>query len=165
MAEPFVAEIRLFPFAFAPKGWALCNGQVLPIQQNNALFALIGTTYGGNGTTNFALPDLQGRAAMHFASGVPQGQSAGEESHTLLATEMPMHTHLVGANNSPSTETNPIGNVWGASTNTSYAPTSDATMSPRALAAQGGSQPHPNLQPYLVCSYCIALTGIFPSRS
>lgn len=166
MAEPFIGEIRMFPFAFAPKGWALCNGQLLPIAANQALFSIVGTTYGGDGRTTFALPDLRGRVPVHTGDDVSLGQAAGEEVHQLLSSEMPAHTHLLQANNSAGTSNTAADNVWAAKTghyNTAGSP--DTTLSPQALQSSGGSQPHPNMQPYLVGSYCIAITGIYPSRN
>lgn len=164
MAEPYIGEVRLFPFAFAPRGWALCNGQLMPISQNQALFSILGTTYGGDGVTKFALPDLRGRVAVHTGSGVTLGQSAGEEGHALTTQEMPAHQHQLSANRTASTLSAAANNVWGPFPNR-YAAASNATMASAALSSVGSGAPHPNLQPYLVASYCIALTGIFPSRN
>jgi microcystin-dependent protein len=164
MAEPFLAEVRLMSFSFAPKGWALCNGQFLPINQNQALFALLGTTYGGDGRTTFALPDLRGRVPVHIGSGIIQGQKAGEEAHTITIQEVPTHNHVMNASSSNGDQNLP--NIL-ASANNVYnnfaAPVT--TLSPASVTATGGSQPHPNMQPYLVISFCIALQGIFPSRN
>jgi microcystin-dependent protein len=179
MAQPFISEIRTFSFNYAPRGWALCNGQILPINQYQALFSLIGTYYGGNGTTNFALPNLQGRLAIGFGQGnglqnYTIGQSAGEASHTLLTPEMPMHTHSAGAFTVPGAPTNvPSSSVILASASTSesgnpgvLAYGTGAINTPIApLGLAGGGQPHENQMPYLVLNYCIALEGIFPSQS
>ncbi len=164
MATPFLSEIRIFSFGFAPKGWALCNGQLLPINQNQALFSLLGTTYGGDGRTNFALPNLQGRMPCHMGNGLTLGESDGEENHTLIIAEMPAHTHTANALAS-GTSANPAGNVWANGGTTAYAQaTGLAPMSPAAIGVTGGSQPHPNLPPYLTLNFCIALQGIFPSQ-
>jgi len=164
MAEPFLSEVRIFSFGYAPQGWALCNGQLLPINQNQALFALLGTTYGGNGQTNFALPDLRGRVPMHVGGGLVLGQKAGEEAHTLTATEMPAHTHQANASANGPTVTPPSGNFWASNTGFSpYGSAADTAMSPQAIGNTGGSQAHENRSPYLTLNFCIALQGIFPS--
>lgn len=167
MAEPFLGEIRLFPFNFAPNGWLLCNGQLLPINQNSALFSLLGTNYGGNGTTTFGLPNLQGSVAVHPTQGENPGQAQGEETHVLTINEVPQHTHqLVAASGAASTPV-AAGNAWAATgTKNAYAPSPSSTvaLSPNALAVTGGGQGHSNMQPYTVGSYCIATRGIFPSR-
>lgn len=164
MAEPFLSEIRIFSFEFAPRGWAQCNGQLLPINQNQALFALLGTTYGGNGQTNFALPELRGRVPMHVGAGLTLGQRAGEEVHTLTLNEMPSHTHQVLASANGPTVTPPTGNFWATNTGfTPYATAADTNLSPQAVGNTGGSQAHENRSPYLTLNYCIALQGIFPS--
>lgn len=165
MAEPFIGEIRCFSFNFAPDGWAPCDGRMLSIVQNQALFSILGTTYGGNGTTTFALPDLRGRAPVHNGNGVLLGQSAGEEVHTLTTNEMPAHVHTVSANSDGATSKMAAGNAWGNNGTNSYAPQPDGVMSPNALAAAGGGQSHPNMQPYNVANYCIALVGIYPTRN
>lgn len=165
MGTPFLAEIRLVGFNFAPKGWALCNGQLLPINQNQALFSLLGTMYGGNGQTNFALPDLRGRTPIHMGAGFTQGESAGEEVHTLIVSEMPAHNHLVSASSGGPNQGSPTGNEW-AALNSGYSTNApDGVMGPSAVSSAGGSQPHTNVQPYLVLNYVIALSGIFPSRN
>ncbi|TCN00819.1 microcystin-dependent protein [Paenibacillus sp. BK033] len=164
MAEPFLGEVRQFPFNFAPKGWAQCNGQLLPIQQNQALFSLLGTTYGGDGRTTFALPNLQGRVPVHPGQTVVLGQTAGEEAHTLTINEMPQHNHQAKGG-SDATGSGLAGKTWGTSSSVSpFAPQPNTIMSPNAIAQAGGSQPHNNMQPYLVVNFCIALQGIYPPR-
>lgn len=168
MAEPYLGEVRFFAFPTVPRNWAACDGQLLSINQNQALFSILGTTYGGDGQTNFALPNLQGRVPVHWgqsqtAGPVTLGESSGEVSHTLLPTEMPQHTHLIMGNDTPTAKT-PAGNVWSGFNNL-YGTEPNTLMAPTALANAGGSQPHSNMQPYLVGSYCIALVGIFPSRN
>ena len=169
MANPFLAEVRMFSFNFPPKGWAFCQGQLLPINQNQALFSLLGTTYGGNGTTNFALPDLRGRTPIHWGTGgggsYVIGQVSGEESHSLLSTEMAQHTHAVTGSTAAPDASTPTGNSWAAGGEQIYAATQNATMHPNALASMGGGLAHPNMQPYLVVNFSIALQGIFPSRN
>jgi microcystin-dependent protein len=167
MAEPFLSEIKVFSFNYAPKGWALCNGQLLPINQNQALFALLGTTYGGNGQTTFGLPDLRGRAPIHSGNGHTLGERAGQESHTLALTELPQHTHAVDASSSPGNNVVPTGNVLASSLNQSYrAPDQSlTTLAPATIGNTGGSQPHLNMQPFLGLTFGIALQGIFPSAN
>ena len=169
--DPFVAEIRIFPFNFAPKGWAWCDGQLLPLSQNTALFSLLGTTYGGNGKSNFALPDLQGRAPMHPGQGPglslhDLGETGGSETVTLLESEIPSHAHVVGVSQEPGEVKTPTGNTVARSTGGSVyiAGNSNVTMNGAALAPAGGDQPHNNLQPYLTTYFCIALQGVFPPR-
>jgi microcystin-dependent protein len=166
MAEPFISEIRIFSFGFAPKGWALCNGQLLPINQNQALFSLLGTTYGGDGRVNFALPNLQGRTPVRMGGGHPLGQAGGEQAHTLTSNEMPTHTHAVNATSIPAT-TNIAANTRLLAQSTSsqlYSAASNLqSMAPNAMTNVGGSQPHLNMQPFLTLTFCIALQGIFPS--
>ena len=175
MADPFVAEIRIFPFNFAPKGWAFCDGQLLPLSQNTALFSLLGTTYGGDGKSTFALPNMQGNAPLHPGQGpglslYDLGQNGGSENVTLLQSEMPAHPHgmlgaptLISADSSVCT-----GNSMGKSSQgNAYAPYNAASitqLSPNALAIAGGSLPHNNMQPYLTLNFCIALQGVFPAR-
>lgn len=167
MSEPFIGEICLFPFQFAPRGWALCNGQLLQINQNQKLFSILGTTYGGNGTTTFALPDLRGRVPVQSGKGVVLGEMAGEENHTLLVNEMPAHTHAIYG----STATASIGvaqnNTWATTPATNIYSTGNELhqMHPQALSSAGKGQPHDNMQPYTVLNYCIAVAGIYPSRS
>jgi microcystin-dependent protein len=171
MADPFLGQIAIFSFSFAPRGWAFCNGQILQIAQNTALFSLLGTTYGGNGQTTFALPNLQGRAAVSQGQGpglspYSLGQVGGESTHTLTVQQMPSHTH--GAKpSSDTTQLSPQGHYWAPNTdgNATYSTTSTATMAPNAVAQSGNSQPHPNMQPHLPLNFCIALGGVFPSRN
>jgi len=165
MAEPFLAEIRIVSFNFAPKGWALCNGQFLPINQNQALFSLLGTTYGGNGQTTFALPDLRGRAPFHMGSGFTQGQAGGEIAHTLTISEMPAHLHFANAATSDGDVPTPAGNMLGAFNNGYGAPAALTPLNPASLSNVGGSQAHNNMSPFLVLNYVIALQGIFPSQN
>ena len=163
MAEPFLAEIRLMSFNFAPKGWAQCNGQLLPINQNQALFSLLGTTFGGDGRVNFALPDLRGRTPIHVGSGHTLGERAGEQSHTVTMAEMPVHTHAVTVTSDNSTTNIPTGNLLASAANL-YGPAAGLTpLDPTTVTSVGGSQPHINMQPYLTLTFCIALQGIFPS--
>jgi microcystin-dependent protein len=167
MATPYIGEIRLFSFVFPPKGWALCDGQLLPINQNQALFSILGTTYGGNGQTNFALPNLQGRMPAHASasSTLVLGEMGGEERHTLIANELPAHTHAAQAVSARGTTPDPAGAVWAGTAAPHYAAGAQTVMSSQAVAAVGGSQSHDNMPPYLVMSFCISLLGIFPSRS
>jgi len=166
MAEPFLSEIRVMSFGFAPKGWALCDGQLLPINQNQALFSLLGTTYGGDGRVNFALPDLRGRVPIHTGNGHTLGERGGEQAHTLSINELPAHTHAASA--SPQSDSTnvaiPAGNFLASPLAQTYgsAASLDA-MSPGTLANTGGSQAHLNMQPFLVLNFSIALQGIFPS--
>jgi microcystin-dependent protein len=166
MGTPYLSEIRLVSFNFPPQGWALCNGQLLPINQNQALFSLLGTTYGGNGTTNFALPNLQGCVPIHMGEGFELGQKGGEENHTLAVDEMPAHTHTpAGTNNAPD-KPSPVNHTWAnAPGNDAYATAANASMNATAVANAGGSQAHPNMQPYLTLTFIIALTGIYPSQN
>lgn len=173
MADPFVAEIRIFPFNFAPKGWAWCNGQLLPISQNTALFSLLGTTYGGDGKSNFALPDFQGNAPLGRGQGgglslYDLGQIGGSATVTLLTSEIPLHVHAIQATVEDATTPNPSGAALASSTSgLAYTPTPTplVALSGFALHATGGDSPHNNMQPYLVLSFCIALQGIYPPRN
>jgi microcystin-dependent protein len=163
MAEPFLSEIRIMSFQFAPKGWALCNGQLLPINQNQALFSLLGTNYGGDGRVNFALPDLRGRTPIHAGSGHTLGERGGEQAHTLTLAELPQHTHVLNATNANGSTDLPVNNVLGAAASLYGAPGTLVTMQPQTVSNVGGSQAHLNMQPFLTVSFCIALQGIFPS--
>lgn len=180
MSEYYLGELRIFPFNFAPKTWAMCNGQLLSIAQNQALFSLLGTTYGGNGVNNFALPDLRTRAAAHVGGGLVLGQPIGTATHTLNITEMPQHTHIMRVDTSvvatsnvaTATSSTVLGNSIGKTSsatpvfnayNTTL--TNPTTLNPSALNPVGGNQPHENRQPYLALTICIALAGIFPSRN
>lgn len=165
MTEPFIGEIQLFPFNFAPRGWAQCNGQLLPINQNQALFALLGTMYGGNGVTNFALPDLRGRVPVGVGGGFVQGQRAGEETHTLNVAEMPAHVHQAIASSAPPSSPNPSGATWANTGGDAYESVANAPMANNAITPAGRSQAHENRSPYLALNFCIALQGIFPSHS
>lgn len=167
MADPFLGQISIQAFEFAPKGWALCNGQLLPINQNQALFSLLGTTYGGDGRTTFALPNLQGRVPVHRGSSFTQGQAGGEAAHTLVTAEMPAHNHTPQGTAATINAGSPVSNTWGQAATPAY---SNVTTGLTAMVAgtigQGGSnQPHNNQPPYLVLNFVIALVGIFPSRN
>lgn len=171
MADPFVAEVRIFPFNFAPKGWAWCDGQLLPLSQNTALFSLLGTTYGGNGQSNFALPDLQGRAPLHPGQGqglspYSLGQTGGAETVSLLESEIPSHNHTLRAVSQYADVTTPSPTValGEAASGAAYADSANSTLDGSALAPAGGDQPHNNLMPYLTFYFCIALQGVFPPR-
>ena len=165
MAEPFLSEIRIMSFVFAPKGWALCNGQLLPINQNQGLFSLLGTTFGGDGRVNFALPDLRGRAPIHVGSGHTLGERGGEQAHTLSIAELPEHTHVLQGTNVAATTDVPANNVvLGQATIDVYRTATNLNAMNAGLVANvGGSQAHLNMQPFLILSFCIALQGIFPS--
>lgn len=164
MAEPFLSEIRVMSFVFAPKGWALCNGQLLPINQNQALFSLLGTTFGGDGRVNFALPDLRGRTPIHVGSGHTLGERGGEQAHTLSISEIPTHTHVLNGTSSAGTALIPSGNLLAKANLPAYTgPTNLVAMAAGSITNVGGSQAHLNMQPFLTLSFCIALQGIFPS--
>lgn len=167
MAEPFLAEVRIMSFVFAPKGWALCNGQLLPINQNQALFSLLGTTFGGDGRVNFALPDLRARTPIHVGSGHTLGERGGEQAHTLSVAELPTHTHTMQATNTPSNTAAVAGTTLLANAAPSefFTNATDnlGAMNPVSVTNIGGSQAHLNMQPFLSLNFCIALQGIFPS--
>lgn len=172
--DPFVAEIRIFPFNFAPKGWAFCDGQLLPISQNTALFSLLGTTYGGDGKSTFGLPNLQGSTPMHPGQGPglslhDLGEASGSESVTLLESEIPAHSHSQKANTTTASKSLPTGNSFakGASMIPYQAPAGAplVTMAGQAITPAGGDQPHNNMQPYLTLNFCIALQGVYPPRT
>ena len=165
MSEPFISEIRIMSFGFAPKGWAFCNGQLLPINQNQALFALLGATYGGDGRVNFALPNLQGRVPIHVGGRHTLGENGGEQAHTLSLNELPSHTHQAQASPSDANTSAPADGALAAADNL-YGSASNLTpLNATTLASTGGGQPHQNMQPFLALNFCIALQGIFPSRS
>lgn len=171
MSEPFLAEIRMVGFNFAPRGWAFCDGQILPINQNQSLYSLLGTTYGGDGRTSFALPDLRGRAPIHVGSvnggqNHVQGQRSGEETHTLSTAEMPAHSHSVFAKSDEGEENNPENQFLGTAQSNHYAPAANlGNMHSGTITNAGGGQAHDNMQPYTTLSFCIALQGLFPSRN
>jgi microcystin-dependent protein len=163
MAEPFLSEIRIMSFEFAPKGWALCNGQLLPINQNQALFSLLGTTFGGDGRVNFALPDLRGRTPIHVGSGHTLGERGGEQAHTLSIAELPTHTHIAQAQPATGTQLPAANAVLAQASNVYRTPDNLTALNAATIANAGGSQAHLNMQPFLTLNFCIALQGIFPS--
>jgi len=170
MSEPFLSEIKIVSFNFPPKGWALCNGQLLPINQNQALFALLGTTYGGNGQTNFALPNIRGRVPIHMGAGHTLGEAAGSTSVTVNIQQLPTHLHPLQAStqlaNQATVATGGVPNILAATEGNQYAPPASlTTLTPDTVSNVGGSQPHNNMMPYLVLNFIIALQGIFPSRN
>jgi microcystin-dependent protein len=168
MSEPFLGEIKVVSFNFPPRGWAFCNGQLLPINQNQALFSVLGTVYGGDGITTFALPNLQGRMPLHMGNGVAIGERAGEVSHTLTINEMPTHNHPAMAQSAAAPTTgggSPNNTVWATTLAPTYLGAANAAMNPAAVSAAGSSQPHENQAPYLVLNFIVALSGIFPSRT
>lgn len=165
MAEPFLSELRIMSFVFAPKGWALCNGQLLPINQNQALFSLLGTTFGGDGRVNFALPDLRGRVPIHVGSSHTLGEKGGEQAHTLSIAEIPTHTHTLSGKNANAGTNDPTGSSFANAAAIYHLPTTLTSLLPATVANVGGSQAHLNMQPFLTLSFCIALQGIFPSQT
>jgi len=165
MSEPFLGEIKVISWNFPPKGWAFCNGQLLPINQNQALFSILGTTYGGDGRVNFALPNLQGRMPVHVGNGIVLGELGGETSHTLNISELPAHTHAPVGSSAQPTSPSVGGNLWAPNNSNPFAATANASMNPAGLTNTGGSQPHENMSPYLVLNFIIALQGIFPSQN
>jgi microcystin-dependent protein len=164
MSEPFLGEIKIISWNFPPKGWALCNGQLMPINQNQALFSILGTTYGGDGRQTFALPNLQGRSPMHVGDGIALGELGGETTHTLNISETPAHTHVPVGSSTQAT-TDPAGNLWGSDASKPFHTATTNAMNPASILATGGNQPHENMSPYLVLNFIIALQGIFPSQN
>jgi microcystin-dependent protein len=165
MAEPFLSEIRMMSFNFPPKGWAFCNGQLLPINQNQALFSLLGTTYGGDGRVNFALPDLQGRTPIHMGQGHTLGERGGEQAHTLSISEIPTHIHLAQASPTDGDQIVATGNYLAPVNQLYGTPASLTSLVPSEISNVGGSQAHLNMQPFLTLNFSIALQGIFPSQN
>jgi len=171
MSDFYLGQIVAMGFNFAPKGWAQCNGQLLPIAQNQALFSLLGTVYGGNGTTNFALPDLRSRAPVHYnaggSTGYPLGAIGGVENVTLLPNQLPIHTHSVSGTNDPGSTRVPDAALFGKDNTAIYATVGgpQVPLSASTIAPAGNTQPHPNVQPYLAVNYCIAIVGVYPSRN
>ncbi len=165
MSEPFLGEVKIISWNFPPKGWAFCNGQLLPINQNQALFSILGTTYGGDGRVNFGLPNLQGRSPVHVGNGIALGELGGETAHTLNISELPAHNHVPVGSTDQANLTAATGHLWGSDSSNPFTPSANTTMNPVCLAATGGSQPHENMSPYLVLNFVIALQGIFPSQN
>jgi microcystin-dependent protein len=165
MSEPYLSEIKIISWNYPPRNWAFCNGQLLPINQNQALFSLLGTTYGGNGQTTFALPNLQGRVPIHMGEGHTLGEAGGEESHTLAISELPTHVHPMNVGSGNATTNAPAGALLASSSNAYQTPGNLLAVNPATVSNVGSSQAHTNLQPYLVLNFCIALAGIFPSRN
>ncbi len=170
MSEPFLAEVRIVGFNFAPRGWAFCDGQILPINQNQSLYSLLGTTYGGDGRTSFALPDIRGRVPIHVGQSDGgtehrEGQKSGEETHTLAGNEMPQHTHVLSGTSVAADSTTPQGRLLGTTSGLYHAPQNLINMGSSSIANVGGGQAHENMQPYIAVNYCIALRGLFPSRN
>lgn len=168
MSEPFLAEIRMVAFNFAPRGWAFCDGQLLPINQNQALYSLLGAVYGGDGRVSFALPDLRGRSPVHVdGTQITQGSAVGSETHTLTEAEMAAHTHAVRASSQPANSTSPGGNTWAVTSQAFYGPAAGVAMAPGAVEPNrgGAAMPHENCQPSLALNFCIALQGLFPSQN
>jgi len=165
MSEPFIGEIRLFGGNYAPRGWMFCEGQILPIMTNQALYSLLGNVYGGDGVTTFALPDYRGRVPIHVSPSIPLGTAQGEAAHTLTVNEIPQHTHQVYGSSNPASASSPNGNIWADATNLYDPPATMVQMNPQAIAPAGGGQSHPNMQPYLSLNFTIAIEGIFPSRN
>ena len=167
MSQPFIGEIRMFAGNFAPVGWSFCNGAIIPIDQNDALFNLIGTTYGGDGQTTFALPNLQSRVPIHVGPGFALGQSGGAETVTLTVSQIPAHSHVPQCQSAAGSQTGPAGNVWATSALSNYdaGDPPDSTLNPAAIGSSGGSQPHDNMIPFLVINFILSLFGVFPSQS
>lgn len=165
MSEPFLGEIRVVSFNFPPKGWTFCNGQLLPINQNQALFAILGTTYGGDGRTTFALPNLQGRVPVHVGNGISLGEMGGEVAHTLNISELPAHNHVPVGSSSAASSPSLSNALWAPNSANPYAGSFNTAMNPAGILPVGGNQPHDNMSPYLVLNFIIALQGIFPSQN
>jgi microcystin-dependent protein len=163
MAEPFLSEIRIMSFGYAPRGWAFCNGQLLPLNQNQALYSLLGTTFGGDGRVNFGLPNLQGRTPIHVGNGHTLGEHGGEQSHTLSIGELPTHSHTLMGTIANADAPVPTGNLLGTVSNVYTGATNLTSLDPSSISNTGGSQAHQNMQPYMVLNFCIALQGLFPS--
>jgi len=164
MSQPFIGEVKIVSFNFPPKGWTFCNGQLLPINQNQALFSILGTTYGGDGRVTFGLPNLQGRSPVHVGDGIILGELGGETAHTLNISELPAHNHVPVGSSSAPTSPSATGNLWSQSLNL-YNSTANTAMNPACILPTVGSQPHENMSPYLVLNFIIALQGIFPSQN
>jgi microcystin-dependent protein len=167
MSEPFLAEIKIFAFNFAPRGWAFCDGQILPINQNQSLYSLLGTTYGGDGRTSFGLPDMRGRTPIHVDNGHPLGQKSGEEAHTISVAEMPTHSHHARGTNQQANQKDPTGNVWAAQSEGTHfgSATPNSSLNNSSISQSGGGQSHENMQPFTSLRFCIAIQGLFPSRN
>jgi microcystin-dependent protein len=165
MSNPYLGEIKIISWNYAPKGWSFCDGQLLPINQNQALFSILGTTYGGDGRQTFGLPDLRGRAPIYVGNGHVLGEKTGEENHTVNISEMPAHNHLVSASSANPDQGSPAGNEWASQASSYSTLAANTALNPSAITSIGGSQPHSNMQPYLVLNFVIALQGIFPSRN
>jgi microcystin-dependent protein len=165
MSEPYLGEVKIISWNFPPKGWAFCNGQLLPINQNQALFSILGTTYGGDGRTTFALPNLQGRMPIHVGNGIILGESSGETAHTLNISELPAHNHVPVGSSAAASASSAAGNLWANVGANPYNPAADTAMNPACILPTGGNQPHENMSPYLVVNFIIALQGIFPTQN
>jgi microcystin-dependent protein len=165
MSEPFLGEIKIISWNFPPKGWAFCNGTLLPINQNQALFSILGVTYGGDGMRTFGLPNLQGRTPVHVGNGIVLGEMGGETSHTLNISELPAHNHVPVGSKADSTSSSGAGNLWARNNASPYAGTPNTAMSPQSITVVGGNQPHENMSPYLVLNFVVALQGIFPLQN
>lgn len=165
MSEPFLGEIKIISWNFPPKGWTFCNGQLLPINQNQALFSILGTTYGGDGRVNFGLPNLQGRMPVHVGNGISLGEVGGETAHTLNISELPAHNHTPVGSSSQASASSAAGNLWAQVAGNPFDPNQNVSMNPACILPTGGNQPHENMSPYLVLNYIIALQGIFPSQN
>jgi microcystin-dependent protein len=165
MSEPFMGEIRVFTFNYAPRGWAFCNGQTMAINQNQALFSILGTTYGGDGVTTFKVPNLQGATPVHVGAGIALGGTGGEAGHQLTINEIPAHTHVPMGASVTADSTSAAGGTWAAAGEKPYSLQANVNMKPAVIAAAGSNQAHSNMQPYLVTNFCIALQGIYPTRN